>query len=127
MLESRRKCFEKPPRALGYLKGPPEGEAAVTLCDPKDCIGEAVALDQPDQLVRQGEYAQAEELLRELVAANPGYLDTRLRLVLVLIHSGQVDAAIAEGRSCAAAVDRSLTGSTVLPAPIVPTARPLVV
>ena len=35
--------------------------------------------------------------------------------------------AIAEGRSCAAAVDRSLTGSTVLPAPIVPTARPLVV
>jgi glutamate synthase (NADPH/NADH) small chain len=35
--------------------------------------------------------------------------------------------AIAEGRSCAAAVDRWLTGSTVLPAPIPPTARPLVV
>jgi len=33
--------------------------------------------------------------------------------------------AIAEGRSCAAAVDRWLTGSTVLPAPIPPTARPL--
>jgi glutamate synthase (NADPH/NADH) small chain len=35
--------------------------------------------------------------------------------------------AIAEGRSAAAAVDRFLTGSTNLPAPIPPTARPLVV
>jgi glutamate synthase (NADPH/NADH) small chain len=35
--------------------------------------------------------------------------------------------AIAEGRSCAAAVDRWLTGSSVLPAPIPPTARPLTV
>jgi glutamate synthase (NADPH) small chain len=35
--------------------------------------------------------------------------------------------AIAEGRSCAAGVDRWLTGGTVLPAPIAPTARPLVV
>jgi glutamate synthase (NADPH/NADH) small chain len=35
--------------------------------------------------------------------------------------------AIAEGRSCAAAVDRWLTGSTVLPAPIPPTARPVAI
>ncbi len=35
--------------------------------------------------------------------------------------------AIAEGRSCAAAVDRWLTGTSVLPAPIAPTARPLAV
>ena len=34
--------------------------------------------------------------------------------------------AIAEGRSCAAGVDRALMGSTSLPAPIPPTARPLV-
>jgi glutamate synthase (NADPH/NADH) small chain len=34
--------------------------------------------------------------------------------------------AIAEGRACAAAVDRHLVGETELPAPIVPTARPLV-
>ena len=33
--------------------------------------------------------------------------------------------AIAEGRSCAAAVDRWLVGDTTLPAPILPTARPL--
>src|SRR5205823_6927956 len=33
--------------------------------------------------------------------------------------------AIAEGRSCAAAVDRWLVGETALPAPIVSTARPL--
>ncbi len=33
--------------------------------------------------------------------------------------------AIAEGRSCAAAVDRWLTGGSVLPAPIAPTARPI--
>ncbi|QWF24218.1 glutamate synthase subunit beta [Nocardioides sp. LMS-CY] len=35
--------------------------------------------------------------------------------------------AIAEGRAAAAAVDRFLTGSTTLPAPIAPTERPLVV
>ncbi|RIK16619.1 MAG: glutamate synthase, partial [Acidobacteria bacterium] len=35
--------------------------------------------------------------------------------------------AIAEGRACAAAVDRWLTGSTTLPAPIRPTDRPLTV
>ncbi|MGY2703956.1 MULTISPECIES: glutamate synthase subunit beta [unclassified Nocardioides] len=35
--------------------------------------------------------------------------------------------AIAEGRAAAAAVDRFLTGSTTLPAPILPTERPLVV
>jgi glutamate synthase (NADPH/NADH) small chain len=34
--------------------------------------------------------------------------------------------AIAEGRSCAASVDTWLMGDTLLPAPIVPTARPLV-
>jgi glutamate synthase (NADPH/NADH) small chain len=33
--------------------------------------------------------------------------------------------AIAEGRAAAAAVDRYLTGSTSLPAPIRPTDRPL--
>jgi glutamate synthase (NADPH/NADH) small chain len=33
--------------------------------------------------------------------------------------------AIAEGRACAAAVDSFLSGSTTLPAPIVPTARGL--
>jgi glutamate synthase (NADPH/NADH) small chain len=35
--------------------------------------------------------------------------------------------AIAEGRAAAAGVDRYLTGSTSLPAPIPPTARPLLV
>jgi glutamate synthase (NADPH/NADH) small chain len=34
--------------------------------------------------------------------------------------------AIAEGRSCAAAVDSHLMGSSVLPVAIPPTARPLV-
>ena len=31
--------------------------------------------------------------------------------------------AIAEGRACAAAVDRALTGDTLLPAPVTPTQR----
>ncbi len=35
--------------------------------------------------------------------------------------------ALAEGRAAAAAVDKYLTGSTALPSPIPPTARPLVV
>jgi len=33
--------------------------------------------------------------------------------------------AIAEGRACASGVDRYLMGETLLPAPILPTARPL--
>ena len=33
--------------------------------------------------------------------------------------------AIAEGRACAAAVDRYLMGDTQLPAPILPTDRPI--
>ena len=33
--------------------------------------------------------------------------------------------AIAEGRACAAAVDRHLMGDTQLPAPILPTDRPI--
>ena len=33
--------------------------------------------------------------------------------------------AIAEGRSCAAGVDTWLMGETLLPSPIVPSARPL--
>ena len=33
--------------------------------------------------------------------------------------------AIAEGRSCAAGVDRWLMGDTTLPAPVLPTSRPL--
>ena len=33
--------------------------------------------------------------------------------------------AIAEGRRCAAAVDRYLVGETTLPAPVLPTTRPL--
>jgi glutamate synthase (NADPH/NADH) small chain len=35
--------------------------------------------------------------------------------------------AIAEGRACAAAVDRYLTGADLLPAPVAPTDRPLAV
>jgi glutamate synthase (NADPH/NADH) small chain len=35
--------------------------------------------------------------------------------------------AIAEGRACAAAVDRYLTGADRLPAPVAPTDRPLAV
>jgi glutamate synthase (NADPH) small chain len=34
--------------------------------------------------------------------------------------------AIAEGRSCAAAVDRYLMGETALPSPVLTTSRPLV-
>ena len=34
--------------------------------------------------------------------------------------------AIAEGRACAAGVDRYLVGETTLPSPVLPTTRPLV-
>ena len=34
--------------------------------------------------------------------------------------------AIAEGRSCAAGVDRYLVGETTLPSPVLPTTRPLI-
>jgi arylsulfatase A-like enzyme/predicted negative regulator of RcsB-dependent stress response len=96
--------------SLGYLRGAGGGGVPSTLADPKDRIGEAVVLDRPDQLLRRGEYAEAEELLRELIAANPAYLDTRLRLVVVLIHQGKTEAAAAAGRALDEAAERAPHG-----------------
>jgi glutamate synthase (NADPH/NADH) small chain len=72
-----------------------------------------VALDQRGNIQRDGDYTTS--VPGVFVAGDAG----RGQSLIVW--------AIAEGRSCAAAVDRWLTGSTVLPAPIPPTARPLVV
>ncbi|MEJ2579322.1 MAG: glutamate synthase subunit beta [Kineosporiaceae bacterium] len=67
---------------------------------------------------------------RGTIARDAGYA-TNVPGVFVAGDAGRGQSlivwAIAEGRSCAAAVDRWLTGSSVLPAPIPPTARPLVV
>jgi glutamate synthase (NADPH) small chain len=72
-----------------------------------------VELDQRGNVVRDADYATT--VPGVFVAGDAG----RGQSLIVW--------AIAEGRSCAAAVDRWLTGSTVLPAPVPPTARPLVV
>jgi glutamate synthase (NADPH/NADH) small chain len=72
-----------------------------------------VALDQRGNISRDAGYASS--IPGVFVAGDAG----RGQSLIVW--------AIAEGRSCAAAVDRWLTGSTVLPAPVPPTARPLVI
>ena len=63
------------------------------------------------------------------VARNDNY-ETNIPGVFVAGDMGRGQSlivwAIAEGRACAAGVDRALMGSTALPAPIAPTARPLV-
>jgi glutamate synthase (NADPH/NADH) small chain len=71
-----------------------------------------VELDERGNVRRDGEYAST--VPGVFVAGDAG----RGQSLIVW--------AIAEGRSCAASVDRWLTGSTVLPAPIPPTARPVV-
>ena len=77
-----------------------------------------------------------EQLGVELDARGNVARDDALHVVACRASSSSGDAgrgqslivwAIAEGRSAAAAVDRYLTGSTTLPAPIPPTARPLMV
>ncbi|WP_203335758.1 glutamate synthase subunit beta [Nocardioides limicola] len=70
-----------------------------------------VELDQRGNVVRDSAYATSVDGV--FVAGDAG----RGQSLIVW--------AIAEGRSAAAAVDRFLTGSTALPAPIPPTARPL--
>ncbi|MFT3872110.1 MAG: glutamate synthase subunit beta [Nocardioides sp.] len=72
-----------------------------------------VALDERGNIVRDASYATSIEGV--FVAGDAG----RGQSLIVW--------AIAEGRSAASAVDRYLTGSTTLPAPIPPTARPVVV
>ena len=72
-----------------------------------------VELDERGNIKRDGEYASTTEGV--FVAGDAG----RGQSLIVW--------AIAEGRSAAAAVDRYLTGNTQLPAPIEPTARPLMV
>jgi len=62
--------------------------------------------------------------------ARDGQFRTNLPNVFVAGDMGRGQSlivwAIAEGRACAAAVDRWLVGESVLPAPIAPTTRPLV-
>ena len=72
-----------------------------------------VALDERGNIKRDENYQSSEEGI--FVAGDAG----RGQSLIVW--------AIAEGRSAAAAVDRYLTGETQLPAPIEPTARPLMV
>ena len=72
-----------------------------------------VELDERGNIKRDGEYASTTEGV--FVAGDAG----RGQSLIVW--------AIAEGRSAAAAVDRYLTSNTQLPAPIEPTARPLMV
>jgi glutamate synthase (NADPH) small chain len=88
--------------AMGFV-GPERG-ALVEQLD--------VELDQRGNIRRDGDYMSS--VPGVFVAGDAG----RGQSLIVW--------AIAEGRSCAAAVDRWLTGGTVLPAPIAPTARPLV-
>ena len=68
-------------------------------------------LDERGNVVRDGDYMTSRQGV--FVAGDAG----RGQSLIVW--------AIAEGRACAAGVDAYLTGSTVLPAPIHPTARPL--
>jgi arylsulfatase A-like enzyme len=99
--------------SLGYLRGSGDGGVPSTLADPKDRIGEVAALDRPDRLLRQGRHAEAERVLRELIEANPAYLDTRLRLVVVLIHQGKTEAAAAAGRGLDEAAERAPHGRRI--------------
>jgi glutamate synthase (NADPH/NADH) small chain len=72
-----------------------------------------VDLDERGNVARDGDYMTSEQGV--FVAGDAG----RGQSLIVW--------AIAEGRAAAAAVDKFLTGSTTLPAPIPPTERPLVV
>lgn len=89
--------------AMGFT-GPEQSELLKQL---------EVELDERGNIKRDGDYATASEGV--FVCGDAG----RGQSLIVW--------AIAEGRSAAASVDRFLTGSTQLPSPIEPTARPLMV
>jgi len=89
--------------AMGFT-GPEQGELVEQL---------GVELDQRGNIVRDDSYMSTEQGV--FVAGDCG----RGQSLIVW--------AIAEGRACAAGVDRFLTGSTTLPAPVQPTDRPIAV
>lgn len=81
-------------------------------------------------LDERGNFARDAAFAAEATEAGRGTGRTRRDGVFVAGDAGRGQSlvvwAIAEGRSAAAATDRYLTGSTVLPAPVAPTDRPLV-
>jgi glutamate synthase (NADPH/NADH) small chain len=89
--------------AMGFL-GPEKSELLIQL---------EVDLDERGNIKRNGDFATSVEGV--FVAGDAG----RGQSLIVW--------AIAEGRSCAAAVDSYLEGATQLPSPIEPTTRPLMV
>jgi glutamate synthase (NADPH/NADH) small chain len=89
--------------AMGFV-GPEKSELLKQL---------EVTFDDRGNIVRDDKYSTAVEGV--YVAGDAGR------------RQSQIDWAIAEGRSAAAAVDEFLVGETQLPAPIEPTARPMMV
>ena len=91
-------------------------------------IAEAAAAGANATSINGVPYA-IEDRTRLLGRARDAAFATRADGVFVAGDAGRGQSlivwAIAEGRSAAAAVDRYLTGSTALPAPITPADRPL--
>ena len=85
--------------SLGYLSGAHVGaDSSGPLPDPKDKVRLAVALDQAGARLREGNPIAAEALLREILVADPGMIEGRLRLHLALILQGRLDEALVEGQ-----------------------------
>jgi choline-sulfatase len=79
--------------ALGYLSGG-SSDAGGPLPDPKERIGDLVAMRQAGELVKQKRYAPAIARLREVVAASPRFTDAWTLLGQALSESGAVEEAI---------------------------------
>jgi arylsulfatase A-like enzyme len=82
--------------ALGYLPGAFSEEGGAGLPDPKDLIADAAELERAARLQAAGRVSDAIAALRRLVDENPGFLEARVRLILLLLSDSRHEDALEE-------------------------------
>jgi tetratricopeptide (TPR) repeat protein len=79
-------------RALGYL-APPEQRAEMAGMDPKDGMAVYAKLQEARQLAQLQEWARAEALLNDVLAAAPNNVTARNILALAAVRRGDLERA----------------------------------
>jgi arylsulfatase A-like enzyme/Tfp pilus assembly protein PilF len=92
-------------QALGYL-APPAERASLGGMDPKRGIQVYAKLEQARQRAQQDDWAGAERLLREVLAATPANVTARNILALAAARRGDREAAVREYRASLAVAPR---------------------
>jgi choline-sulfatase len=80
--------------ALGYLPGAYGEQGSAGLPDPKDRIADAAELERAARLQGSGHNSEAIAALSKLVSDHPGFLEARVRLILLLLTDARHEDAL---------------------------------